>query len=115
MKKTVLTIIVTLFVGIIIGWNLKPEPQKLTNRTITIAKWYCEDTISKMPPGREKAAMIAAFDNINEGSISYDPNFLSSKDAVSFQLVIAFANMYEARESFRFIPKTTPSPSRTSI
>ncbi|MES2985733.1 MAG: hypothetical protein V4686_01240 [Patescibacteria group bacterium] len=113
--KIILTVFAALLIGLITGLTLKPEPQKLTNRTITIAKWYCEDTISKMPPGREKAAMIAAFDNINEGSISYDPNFLSSKDAVSYKLVIAFANMYEARESFKFFPKTTPSQSRTSI
>lgn len=113
MKKNLSIFVATLIVGFISGWILKPNPPVLTKNTVTLAKWYCEETLNALPRCKEAAVMRKALDNLNEDYINLTDQF--DPDRVSYKMVQLFAHAQEVKKTIRLLPQPSPTAAELSL
>ena len=99
--------IVSAIGGFVLGRITAPNPPILTDNTITLAKWYCEETITVLPPSKEKGSMVDALNNLNEGNISLSDEFIEGK--LNYRMVQLFANAQELNKTIKLLPQPSPT------
>lgn len=112
MKKQLSIIVATLLVGFAAGWIIKPQPPVLTDKTVTLAKAYCDRTLKTLPPSKERSAMVDALNNLNKGNISLSDEIIPG--SLNYRMVQLFASAQELNQTMELLPKPSPTTAEVS-